>query len=211
MKTKLINQYYTLPLDEKANVVTHGIACIFALFLTPVLLMSEPYSIKFWGLFAFSFGMIFMFFSSTMYHLANKDILKNRWRVVDHISIFILIGCTYTPFILYYYYEPQGILFLRIHWLIIIFGIIFKLIFNDKYEIFSLLLYLVLGWMVIIIFESITTSMSSFVKLWLLSGGIFYTVGVIFYIWTKLAWHHAIWHIFVILGCLGHFIALINS
>lgn len=203
--------YKNLPADEKANVITHGLGLILALIFTPILLLSEPLSIRFFGLIVFAFGMISMFFSSTFYHLANKEIRKNRWRIADHISIFILIGCTYTPFILFYYHTEPGIKFLTIHWSIIFFGILFKLIFKTKYEIVSLGLYLVLGWMVVFIFNEISKSMSFPVFFWLIAGGLSYTIGVYFYVRTRIQWHHAIWHIFVMLGCLGHYIALFLS
>jgi len=203
--------YKNLPLDEKANVITHGAGLVLALVFTPVLLYSEAISLKFWGLVTFSFGMVSMFFCSTFYHLANKEIRKNRWRILDHISIFILIGCTYTPFILFYYHTAEGLAFLRLHWSIILFGVIFKLIFKTKFEIVSLALYLILGWMVVFIFKEISSGMSSGVIFWLLAGGMSYTIGVYFYVKTSIQWNHAIWHIFVLLGCSGHYIALFLS
>jgi len=211
MVSKIKFLYQNLSLDEKANVITHGFGLILAILASPFLLNSEVTSSQFFGLCIFSLGMVFMFFSSTIFHLSNKEIWKNRWRLVDHISIFILIGATYTPFILFYYNSAEGIQFLKIHWLIIAFGILFKLIFKTNYEIVSLTLYLVLGWMVLIIFNDITANMSTMVKFFLLAGGICYTIGVYFYVKTHLAWHHAVWHIFVILGCAGHFMALFLS
>jgi len=94
--------FNNLPINEKVNVITHGIGLVLALLLSPVLLLTESNTTNLQGLAVFVFGMVFMFFSSTFYHLANKDVRKNRWRVVDHISIFFLIGGTYTPFFLYY-------------------------------------------------------------------------------------------------------------
>jgi hemolysin III len=211
MLLNLRNKYSNLPIDEKANVISHGLGLGFALLFSPFLIFSEPHSLQFIGLCIFCFGMCFMFFSSTMYHLANIDHLKNLWNIVDHISIFILIGCTYTPFILYYYNDENGFNFLGLHWTIIISGILFKLIFKTKYEIFSLLLYLILGWMVLFIIKPITENMSPIVQFWLFAGGISYSIGVYFFVKTKLIWHHAIWHIFVILGCAAHFIALLYS
>jgi hemolysin III len=152
-----------------------------------------------------------MFLSSTIYHITNKDILKNRWRIVDHISIFLLIGSSYTAFILLYYPTSFGLKFLAAHWVIIVFGIIFKLIFKTRFEIVSLALYLCLGWMVVFIYQDITANMTTIVENWLLAGSAFYTIGVLFYIQTKLAWNHAIWHIFVIFGCASHYLALYLS
>ena len=203
--------FLNLSLDEKANVITHGIGLLLAILAAPWLIITAFQPQLILGLGIFMFGMIFMFTSSTLYHLANKDVRKNRWRIVDHISIFILIGSTYTPFILYYYNTSVGLKFLLLHWVIIALGIIFKLVYKTKYELISVCLYLVLGWMVLFIYDDITISMSSTVHSWLIAGGISYTIGVYFYIKTHLAWHHAIWHIFVIGGCFSHYAALYLS
>jgi hemolysin III len=197
--------------DEKANVITHGFGLLLCILSAPPLLISVQSNIDYIGLVIFIAGMSFMFLCSTFYHLATDESNKNRWRIADHISIFVLIGCTYTPFILIYYNTDDGLFFLKIHWVIIAAGIIFKLIYKTKFEIISLVLYLALGWMVIFIYNDITRNMPLIVNYFLLAGGSFYTIGVIFYINTRLAWHHAIWHIFVILGCAGHYIALYLS
>jgi hemolysin III len=206
MKTQMAS----LPINEKVNVWTHGIGLLLSILGIPFLLYDNT-GINLIALLTFILGMIAMFFSSTVYHITNKDVLKNRWRVVDHISIFLLIGSSYTAFILLYYPTPSGLFFLKLHWGIIIFGILFKLIYKTRYEIVSLTLYLCLGWMVVFIYQEITAQMPSVVENWLLAGSAFYTVGVLFYIQTKLAWNHAIWHIFVMLGCASHYIALFLS
>lgn len=196
---------------EKANVLTHAFGLLLVLVFCPVLLCSEPIHAPWVGLVIFIIGLVFTYFSSTYFHLQNDIQQRNKWRIIDHISIFILIGSTYTPFILFYYNVPDGHTFLFVHWMIILGGILFKLIFKDKYEIFSVTLYLLLGWMVLLIYDPITTGMSGEVKFWLLMGGLNYTIGVIFYVWKKLYYHHAIWHIFVILGSASHYLGLVNS
>jgi len=203
--------FNNLPINEKVNVITHGIGLVLALLLSPVLLLTESNTTNLQGLAVFVFGMVFMFFSSTFYHLANKDVRKNRWRVVDHISIFFLIGGTYTPFILYYYDSPPGIKFLTLHWGIILMGVLFKLIYKTRFEIVSLMLYVVLGWMVAFVYDEISIGMSNFVKFWLIAGGLSYSIGVFFYVRTNIPWNHAIWHILVMVGCASHFIALLYS
>lgn len=179
-----------------------------ALSFSPVLLMTEKISLQFWGLLVFCVGKTFMFFSSTMYHLVSEELLKFKLRVTDHISIFVLIGASYTPFVLFYYNTPEGIKFLIFQWSIIFAGIVFKLIFKTKYEVFSLILYTVLGWMVVFIYQPITAMMPNIVENWMIAGGVCYTVGIVFYVWKTIWHHHAIWHIFVILGVMCHFIAL---
>lgn len=207
----VLSLYRNLPVDEKVNVLTHGAGLVAAFLLTMLLAVFLPVNIKYWGLAIFGAGLITMFFCSTFYHLANKEIRKNRWRILDHISIFILIGCSYTAFILIYLNTPAGIQFLKVHWIIILSGIVFKLIFKTKYEIVSLSLYLFLGWMVVWLKDDLLNNMPSHVLYWLAAGGLAYTVGVYFYVKTRLVWHHAIWHVFVILGGAGHYTALLLS
>ncbi|MGB4837525.1 MAG: hemolysin III family protein [Saprospiraceae bacterium] len=207
----LITLYRNLNVDEKANVITHGFGLLLTLLLSPFLLFNETKPIQFWGLCVFIFGMIFMFLSSTLYHLSNSDTRKIKWRLVDHISIFFLIGGTYTPFVLYYFNTKEGYAFLLLHWIIIAFGIMFKFIFKTRFEIVSLALYLILGWMVVFVFDEMSRNMPLKVEYWLIAGGLSYTIGVFFYVKTKIPWSHTIWHIFVLMGCAGHFVALFLS
>lgn len=207
----ILSLYQNLSLDEKANVLTHGAGLVITAFMTPVILAILPVDIKFWSIAIFGSGLFVMFFCSTFYHLANKEVRKNRWRILDHISIFVLIGCSYTAFIILYLNTIEGWQFLAVHWSVISAGILFKLIFHTKYEIVSLILYLFLGWMVIWLIEDLSLNMPTSVLCWVIAGGLLYTAGVYFYVKTRLAWHHAIWHIFVILGGTGHYVALLIS
>lgn len=207
----LKSSFTQISAKERANVITHAIGLLLVILFCPVLLMSERVHPPWYGLVIFIIGMVFTYFSSAYFHLQTEGMIKDRWRIVDHISIFILIGSTYTPFILFHFNVPDGHTFLFVHWMIILGGILFKLIFKDKYEVFSLTLYLLLGWMVLFIYDPITQHMTDHVKLWLFVGGLSYTTGVIFYVWEKLYYHHAIWHIFVMLGSAGHYMALVNS
>ena len=197
--------------EERANAFTHGIGFCMIIIFSPFLLASEPYSLQFMGLCAFVFGMSLMFFCSTVYHMVIDERRKSIWRTIDHISIYILISCSYTPFILFYYYEPAGIHFLTFHWAMACIGIVFKLFFRERHELLSVIFYLILGWMVIFIFKTMTSNMNEQVKFWLFLGGVSYTLGIIFYMWDSLKWNHAIWHIFVNIGCAGHLIALLIS
>lgn len=199
-----------LPRDEKANFLTHGIALACSLFIVPFVLLGSASGYIFWGNFIFNVGLAFLFFASTFYHRSVNDIHKKRWQIVDHIAIYILIGCTYTSFILQYYNTSSGMQFLGLHWGIIFFGILFKLVFKNKFELISLLLYLVLGWMVIFIYDEITLHMNDKVVFCLIAGGISYTIGVYFYLHSRRLWFHAIWHIFVIIGSAMHMNALIK-
>ena len=207
-----MKNFSALPAEEKANVITHGLGLLLIILTTPVMIFKflDGSGWLMLGGLSFCFGAAFVFLSSTWYHYTLKESRKKVWRTIDHIAIYFLIGGTYTSFILKFHFNAAGINFLATHWLIIGAGVIFKLFFTGKYDIISTLLYLILGWMVVFIMKPLTQNMDAVVLGWLISGGIFYTVGVIFYLWEKLPYSHGIWHLMVIGGCASHFISIYN-
>ncbi|MBK9254422.1 MAG: hemolysin III family protein [Saprospiraceae bacterium] len=198
--------------EEKANTITHAAGLLLMVLSAPLLInkMIEGGAWLITGGLSFCFGALFVFLSSTFYHLSIHESKKKLWRTIDHIAIFFLIGGTYTPFILKYYPTSDGMKFLALHWILILTGIIFKVFYTGKLEIVSTLMYVFLGWMVVFIYQPITSNMNDNVFMWLMIGGISYTIGVIFYIWEKLPYNHSIWHLFVLGGCFGHYAALYN-
>jgi len=201
-------------MDEKLNALTHGIGLLLTLIGTPILIIE---SIRLGNVMVsmavglFCISMICMYFSSTYYHLAINYQLKKLWHKIDHVSIFALIGGTYTPFIFIYYSGKNGWTFLAVLWSIIVMGMIFKIVKTEKYRFVSALLYLILGWLIVVIYKPVTSEMADHVLYLLLFGGLSYSVGVIFYLWRRIKFHHAIWHIFVIGGTLGHFLSIYYS
>jgi hemolysin III len=204
-------QYHRLKLDEKFNFVTHFAGLVSVILITPLLIYyahSDEQSIAFM---IYSLGAGFMFMSSSFYHLAIDPQKKEVWQLLDYISIFVLIGCSYTAFIYLYLNTKLGHIFLIFHWFIIILGIAFRILEKEKYKSISLTLYIFLGWMVILIFNDITANMPYIVKVLLVVGGLFYTIGVYFFIDRKMRLSHAIWHIFVLLGVASHYLSLYYS
>lgn len=203
-----------LSLEEKLNVATHGLGLILAIAGSPFLIsVSLPSGgvITTLSLVVFCISMISMYFSSTFYHLSVNKRWKMMWRKIDHMAIFALIGGTYTPFISIYYSEMKGWYFLLILWILIISGIVMKIFRTGRQRYLSTIIYLLLGWMVVIIYNPVTINMSHDVFYWLVVGGVFYTVGIIFYLWRRLKFNHAIWHLFVVAGTTGHFLSLYLS
>lgn len=196
--------------EEKANVITHGAGLLLIVMLSPVLIFKMIHGANWMllGSLTFCFGAMFVFFSSTYYHFTQHEKRKQVWRTIDHIAIFFLIGGTYTPFILKFHFTDDGLIFLAVHWAIILCGIIFKIFFTGRLEIISTALYIALGWMVMFIIRPITECMDDTVFFWLIAGGMSYTAGVIFYMWERLPFNHSIWHVFVLGGCMSHFISL---
>lgn len=194
--------------EEKANVYTHGLPFLFFAIILPIgLWQQHGSSLAILGGATFIATSLITYFCSTRYHMSlGTD--KVRWRIYDHTSIYLLIAGSYTAYILNFYNSAEGISFLCVHWVIALIGIINKLWNTGKYEWLSLVSYIALGWMVVFIYKDITAGMNDdqINMLWL--GGAFYSTGVIFYLWERLSYHHAIWHIFVFAGTLSHAMGL---
>jgi hemolysin III len=135
---------------------------------------------------------------------------KKALRKLDHISIYVLIAGTYTPICMSVLKDSRGLLLLILVWTIATVGLILKLFFTGKFEKISLLLYLVMGWLVVIDFQELYESISSEALSYLILGGACYTGGVVFYVMHKLKYHHVIWHVFVLLGALFHYLMVWN-
>lgn len=192
---------------EIANSITHGIGILFFLIATPFLL-HKAFQVKTIYLVAcivFSIGLIMVYASSTIYHAIQKEKLKKKLRVLDHISIYMLIGGRYTPYIAKYLTNPKAGTFLLIMWSIIAVGVLLKFFFTGKYDFISTLSYLALGWMAVFIIKPMVHGMPTNVMWLLISGGLCYSLGVIFYAWKKFTYHHAVWHCFVLGGSITHF------
>jgi len=197
--------------EELANALTHGIGILLSIVGAVVLISTgtqnwEAYRIA--GLTLFCFSLLLVYTSSTVYHCVKTDSLKQFFQKVDHISIYILIGGTHTPFVLLYLNNSFGRNYLIALWGLIFIGILYKIFMMGRWKWLSLAFYIFLGWMAIFIIPNMWEELPSVVFSWILIGGLSYTVGTIFYSWEKLPYHHAIWHLFVLGGSLGHFIAL---
>lgn len=202
------------PQEEIANVITHGAGVVFCLVATPFLIMltskNEPAN-GIWAVSIFSFGMLMVYLSSTLYHAAKGERVKKALRVWDHISIFLLIAGTYTPVVYRYTDHSTSTVFLTVMWSIVALGIIKKLFLTGKYQTLSLILYLALGWMAVFIIKPLIHNVPNEVWYWLAIGGLCYTSGVIFYRWKKLQYHHAVWHCFVLAGTITHYVAIFRG
>jgi len=196
------------------NVAIHGFGLLLALMAIPFLIIKanhNPNTSMVWGVSIFSFGIITVYLSSTIYHAVTNPILKRRANIIDHISIYFLIGGTYTPVILYYTGHKTAVTFLSVQWTIIAFAVLLKLFFTGKYESISVAIYLSLGWMLVFVIRQLLLHMPLSIFYWLIAGGISYTLGVIFYTMHSRKHAHNIWHVFVLAGTILHFIAIYNS
>lgn len=202
------NNYF---IKEKANQWTHGLGVIFALLAMPVLLFKvfENGSIQMRiGIIVFALSFTILFLASTIFHSVHKPELKNKFRIFDHISIYYLIAGTYTPFILIFMWNKTGISVLVLLWVLSLIGTVFKLWFTGRFEFASTAMYLLMGWMLIFIMPQFISSVPGQIIIWILIGGIMYSLGVIFYIKELFTFHHAVWHVFVLIGAIAHYVAV---
>lgn len=200
--------------EELANSITHGLGILFGVVALTILLASsiakrEPLSIVSFSIYGAC--IILMYLSSTLYHSIPNQNVKKILRVFDHSSIYLFIAGTYTPIALLTMdgYLRVGILVAV--WSIALFGIIFKITTYkkmDKFKILSLCLYLGMGWIAVFTVKPIiqTTSFNFF--MWILVGGLIYSLGTIFYSMKKVPYTHAIWHVFVLGASVVHFLGI---
>jgi hemolysin III len=197
--------------EEIANGVTHFLGMIFGIFVFISLFQSLPEDYSGFSIiscFIYSFSLIALYSSSTMYHLIKNNRLKAIFKKADHICIYFVIAGTYTPFLLVSIGGEFGIQFFCFIWFLASLGTIFKLLQSSKFKKLSLLMYLGMGWLALLIWKPLVTSVSPEGVRLIILGGIFYTTGVIFYALKKLPYHHMIWHLFVLAGTICHYFAV---
>tara|TARA_B100001121_G_scaffold59019_1_gene52052 strand:- start:689 stop:1312 length:624 start_codon:yes stop_codon:yes gene_type:complete len=197
--------------EEFWNWTTHSIGIILSLIGIPFLFILNnnltPYSTI--SIVFLSVGLLFVYCSSTAYHYVKSYELKEKLRVLDHISIYYLITGSYAPVCFITLYNYSGIpIFFTVLGLSII-GTIFKVFSNNRFNKISLGLYLILGWLIVVDVNTLFSLIDSSAKPLLIAGGFFYTVGVLFYLAEKLKYNHAIWHVFVLLGSISHYLMIL--
>jgi len=201
------------PLHEKANVITHAAGFLFGLAALPILLSAvskspDTSSFDVVGSVAYSIGFLMVFGFSSLYHYAADERRKGAFKVWDHISIYYLIAGTYTPVIIAFALpEVQKWMLITI-WGLALAGTIFKLFFTGKFRVVSTAIYLAMGWMVLAAPSSFQDAVPYDQVFWIATGGVFYTLGVIFYLVKAIPYHHAIWHVFVLGGAISHYICI---
>ncbi len=211
-----ITQYISaLPAEERANTLTHLIAVIATLSVAyPLLHTAYDAQLLFFnyqlaGTVIFLAGMLLMFGSSTWYHAELRPARKRRLRVLDHISIFVMIAGSYTPVCLISIGGWAGWTVCGFLWVCVIAGIIGKSIALGKYPKLSLALYLAMGWTALVIIRPMWQTMPRPAFWWVVAEGVCYTVGAYFFHYDEeYAFYHAVWHVFIILGALCHTIAV---
>ena len=197
--------------EEKLNVISHGIGLVLSIAALILLVVyASRYGSK-WHIVSFSIygaSLIVLYSASTLYHYIQIPKLRYRLNIFDHAAIYILIAGTYTPFALVVLNGWVGWAIFGVSWGLAISGVGLKLFYTGKYDKISTIAYVLMGWMIIFAIKPLIANLPFEGLMWLLSGGIFYTIGALLYSLKKMRYNHAIFHIFVLLGSSSHFIAV---
>jgi hemolysin III len=197
---------------ELANSATHGAGLALSVAGCALLVTLAALRGNAWHIVACSvYGatLVCLYAASTLYHSVRSRRLKRIFRVIDHSSIYLLIAGTYTPFTLVSLRGAWGWTLFGVVWGLTLAGILFKVWFVDRVPIVSTIVYVLMGWLVIIAVKPVLAMVPMAAIVWLAAGGLLYTAGVAFFAWQRLPYHHAIWHVFVLGGSVCHFVAVL--
>ncbi|MCP4437982.1 MAG: hemolysin III family protein [Aureispira sp.] len=199
-------------LEEQFNAISHGLAALTALGGFIVLIVFAAYSTKDWSMFSTFFygtGLVAVFASSAFYHGVTNEEKKELLRIIDHVSIYLLIAGTYTPVLLITIGGAFGWTFFGIMWGLALVGMILKIFYINSFQTTAVIMYAAMGWMALLKVGYLYAVLPTTGFRLLLSGGLAYTVGIIFYVIDKrMPYAHFIWHLFVIAGALLHFLLI---
>ncbi|WP_024954107.1 PAQR family membrane homeostasis protein TrhA [Sulfurospirillum arcachonense] len=203
---KLVGRYSLI--EEIINATTHGIGILLSIVGLAVLVayasLTESATII-TSCAIFGASLIFAYTSSTLYHAITNEKAKQIFRQFDHASIYLLIAGTYTPVVLVLLGNTWGWSIFFIIWSVAIVGIVLKFVCPHRFKKLSVVLYITMGWFVVVAINQLMENMAVN-GLWLmLIGGLFYSIGVIFYVRKSIPYNHAIWHIFVLCGSISHY------
>jgi hemolysin III len=199
--------------EEIANSITHGTGVGLSIAALVILVVFAAKRSDVWKVVSFSiYGatLISMYLCSTLYHAFRNPKLKRFFRILDHSNIFLLIAGTYTPVTIGTIRGGWGWTLFGVIWGLAILGINLKIFALGKLKWLSILIYILMGWMILIAINPLRKTMDSTFLAWMLIGGACYTLGVLFYLFRKLPYHHSIWHLFVLGGSISHFFGMLS-
>lgn len=199
--------------EEIANAITHGLGALMAIAALVILTVFSVIKGSTWHAVSFPvFGatLVILYVASTLYHSFSNEKVKVLFRKFDHMSIYLLIAGTYTPFCLTVLNNWIGWTLFGIVWGCAILGIVLKAFFTEKKELLSTVLYVLMGWVALFAIKPLFDSVSLTTFILLMTGGVFYTAGTYFFTKDRIKYFHSIWHLFVLAGSTFHFFAVIN-
>ena len=208
--SKIYSTNYTVG-EEIAHAITHGIGAMLSMAGLAILVTFASLNGDAWHIVSSSiYGatLIILYSASTLYHAITHPKAKSVFQLLDHAAIYLLIAGTYTPFLLVNLRGVWGWSLFAVIWGIAITGIVFEFIQSPRFQKLSLWLYLGMGWIVLLAIKPMLAVVETEGLVLLLLGGLSYSLGVIFYVRKQMAYHHAIWHLFVLAGSVFHFFSV---
>jgi hemolysin III len=199
------------PAEERINVLSHGVGLLLSIVgLLALVSRAMMYGnrLQLVSVSIYATCMIALYAASTAYHSSRNPVLRVRLRTVDHASIYLLISGTYTPFALVTLQGPTGWTIFAISWGMAVTGIVLKLFFTGRYNLVSTLMYVFMGWLIIFFIEPLMAALPTSGLIWLLAGGIAYTLGAVLYSLHRIPHSHAVFHVLVVAGSACHFYAI---
>lgn len=200
-------------INEVANAATHGIGVGLSITALVLLVVYACIYGNAWHVVSFSiYGstLIILYLASTLYHSIQNQRAKHIFKIIDHSAIYLLIAGTYTPFTLVTLRESRGWVLFGIIWGLALAGIFFKSFFVNRFVVLSTVMYIAMGWLIIVSIRDLLLNLSPGGIIFLLAGGLSYTFGVIFYAQKQRLLCHAVWHLFVLGGSICHFFAVMH-
>jgi hemolysin III len=199
--------------EEIANSACHGAGALLSLAAIPILVVSaalrhDPWQVG--GGAIFGTAALFLYLSSAIYHALPGTRAKEIFERLDHVAIYLLIAGTYTPFALGALRGPWGWSLLVAIWALALLGVVFKSVFGPRYPVVSTVVYLLMGWLVVVAYRPLLDAVAPAGVALLVAGGLCYTLGVVFYAWKRLRYGHLVWHLFVLGGTVCHFFAVLG-
>jgi len=212
---RIEERYRTLSLGEEIfNSITHGIGTLLSIAALVVLVVFATIRGNAWHIVSFSiFGatLVLLYLASTLYHSFTKERVKNLFARFDHAAIFLLIAGTYTPFVLTILRGALGWTIFGIIWGLAIAGVVIRSIYLTRFRKLMVGIYLGMGWMFLVAVVPMVRNLPTISLIFLVLGGVFYSIGVVFYLWRTLKYAHGIWHLFVLAGSIMHFFSVLYT
>lgn len=199
------------PREELANSLTHGLGIVLSIVaLVVMILASKGEPLRMASVSIFGATLILLYSSSTLYHSLSGHRAKAFFQWLDHACIYLLIAGSYTPLTLVTLSGPRGWTLLGVVWFLALAGVLVKSVFKGKKDHWiSTLLYIAMGWLVLLVMSPLTKALPAAGIGWLIAGGCSYTFGTLFFAWRNLPFNHAIWHLFVLGGSACHVVAVV--
>ena len=200
--------------EEVLHAISHGFGIVLGIVgLTVLMVLSSLYGqgIHFCSYLIYGCSFIFLYTASTLYHAIPYRRVKTYLKICDHIAIYFFIAGSYTPFVLLHLKTTTSYVLLVVVWLFAIGGSVLKLFLTGKLRLLSTLLYILMGWLVVIDMKSLMVILAPQALFYLFLGGVLYTVGAGVYLLRHIPFHHVIWHLFVLIASICHYVALLIS